>query len=179
MAAAARTAAIAPRHTFQPPRARPKQWKPFFVWQSLPACGRAPAENLLTRAKLMPFSFWLPFRSWTPFGGLRIFDLAPLYTSLVRPAKVILGGKQPQREFTEATWRESLHELVWTAPVIEVAKRLGVSDVGLAKRCRRAEIPTPGRGYWARVESGRRIGRVPLPPAPGGLPSLPRIRGIE
>ena len=75
--------------------------------------------------------------------------------------------------------RESLHEIVWTAPVMEVAKRLGVSDVGLAKLCRRAAIPTPARGYWARVESGQRIGRAPLPPAPEGLPTLLRIRGTE
>ena len=75
--------------------------------------------------------------------------------------------------------REALHDLVWTAPVFEVAKRLGVSDVGLAKLCRRASIPIPGRGYWARVESGQQIGRTPLPPAPEGLPALLRIRGKE
>jgi site-specific recombinase XerD len=75
--------------------------------------------------------------------------------------------------------RESLHEIVWTAPVMEVAKRLGVSDVGLAKLCRRAAIPTPTRGYWARVESGQSVGRAPLPPAPEGLPTLLRIRGTE
>ena len=72
--------------------------------------------------------------------------------------------------------REVLHELVWTAPVSEVAKRLGVSDVGLAKLCRRAEIPIPERGYWARLESGQWIGRTPLPPTPEGLPTLLRIR---
>lgn len=75
--------------------------------------------------------------------------------------------------------REELYELVWTAPVIEVAKRIGVSDVALAKLCRRAAIPLPGRGYWARVESGQHIGADSLPPAPAGLPSLLRIRGAE
>lgn len=73
--------------------------------------------------------------------------------------------------------RETLHELVWTAPVSEIAWRLGVSDVGLAKLCRRAEIPTPGRGYWARMESGQHVDRPLLPAAPHGLPSLLRIRG--
>jgi len=73
--------------------------------------------------------------------------------------------------------REGLYDLVWTAPVTEIAERLGVSDVGLAKLCRRAEIPCPGRGYWARVEAGQQIGRSPLPPAPEGLPELLRIRG--
>lgn len=73
--------------------------------------------------------------------------------------------------------REELHERVWTAPVSELAGRLGVSDVALAKLCGRAAIPTPGRGYWARIESGQSVGRTPLPAAPLGLPSLLRIRG--
>jgi integrase len=44
--------------------------------------------------------------------------------------------------------REALYELVWTAPVMEIARRLGVSDVALAKLCRKAAIPIPKRGYW-------------------------------
>jgi integrase len=73
--------------------------------------------------------------------------------------------------------REDLYSLVWTAPVTEIAERLGVSDVGLAKLCRRAAIPRPTRGYWARVEAGHQIGRSALPPAPENLPQLLRIRG--
>lgn len=75
--------------------------------------------------------------------------------------------------------REALYELVWTAPVSEVAKRIGVSDVALAKLCRRAAIPIPARGYWARVESGQPTCIEPLPPTPAGLPALLRIRGRE
>ena len=47
--------------------------------------------------------------------------------------------------------REALYDLVWTAPVSEVARRLGVSDVALAKLCRNAAIPIPHRGYWAKA----------------------------
>lgn len=72
--------------------------------------------------------------------------------------------------------REELYKLVWTAPISEVARRLGVSDVGLAKLCRRAAIPLPGRGYWARVESGQHISAEPLPPAPAGPPRFLGIR---
>lgn len=75
--------------------------------------------------------------------------------------------------------REALYELVWTAPVYEIAARLGVSDVGLAKLCRRANIPMPGRGYWARVDAGQVVSRAALQPAPGGLPELLRIRGKQ
>lgn len=73
--------------------------------------------------------------------------------------------------------REMLYELLWTAPVMEVARRLGVSDVALAKLCRRANIPIPHLGYWARIEAGQQIARTPLPSAPDGLPELLRIRG--
>ncbi len=75
--------------------------------------------------------------------------------------------------------RETLYELVWMAPLMEIARRLGVSDVALGKLCRRAAIPMPGRGYWSRVESGQQIGPTPLPPAPAGLPELLRIRGTR
>ena len=75
--------------------------------------------------------------------------------------------------------REALYKLVWTAPVAEVAKRLGVSDVALAKLCRRARIPIPGRGYWQRTEAGQPIGPAPLREAPDGLPELLRIRGTK
>jgi hypothetical protein len=50
--------------------------------------------------------------------------------------------------------REDLYHLVWTSPVSEVAARLGVSEVALAKLCRRAAIPLPGRGYWQKNRSG-------------------------
>jgi hypothetical protein len=75
--------------------------------------------------------------------------------------------------------RETLYELVWTAPLMEIARRLGVSDVALGKLCRRAAIPLPGRGHWMRVESGHQIGAPPLLPEPPGLPELLRIRGTR
>jgi hypothetical protein len=75
--------------------------------------------------------------------------------------------------------REDLYKLVWTAPVSEVASRIGISDVGLAKACRRADIPLPGRGYWAKIEAGHHVGHEPLPPAQAGVPELIRIRGTQ
>lgn len=92
-------------------------------------------------------------------------------------AEVVLPAAQPTRE-RHYFKREALYDLVWTAPVMEVARRLGVSDVGLAKLCRRAAIPIPARGYWARIESGQQLPRPPLPLAPEGLPELLRIRGF-
>ena len=46
----------------------------------------------------------------------------------------IPSAATPGRHFFK---REGLYELVWTAPVSDVARKLGVSDVGLAKLCRR------------------------------------------
>lgn len=75
--------------------------------------------------------------------------------------------------------REALYHLIWTAPVMEVAARLGVSDVALGKLCRRAGVPTPPRGYWQRIEMGQQISVPLLQPAPEGLPELLRIRGTK
>jgi integrase len=75
--------------------------------------------------------------------------------------------------------REDLYHLVWMSPVSEIAMRLGVSDVALAKLCRRAAIPTPSRGYWQRIEAGQPLIPTPLHPAPEGLPELLRVRGTR
>jgi hypothetical protein len=53
--------------------------------------------------------------------------------------------------FGSTTWnREELYEKVWSEPVTKVAKGYGVSDVALAKACRKLKVPVPGRGYWAK-----------------------------
>lgn len=50
-----------------------------------------------------------------------------------------------------------------------LAKQFGVSDVALAKACRRAGIPVPKRGYWAKSQAGKRVTRIPLPPRGPGI----------
>lgn len=73
--------------------------------------------------------------------------------------------------------RKTLYQEVWAEPVKIVANRYGVSDVALAKTCRKLAIPLPGRGYWARVRSGQKLPRTPLGPLPSGTPeSLPVFR---
>jgi hypothetical protein len=59
--------------------------------------------------------------------------------------------------------REELYEQVWATPMRTVAGRYGISDVALAKTCRRLGVPVPGRGYWARKTAGQHVRRVPLP----------------
>lgn len=48
---------------------------------------------------------------------------------------------------------EDLRALVWAMPTTEVAKILGVSDVAVAKRCKKYGISKPPRGYWAKQYS--------------------------
>jgi len=47
-----------------------------------------------------------------------------------------------------------------------------MSDVGLAKLCRKHGIPIPPLGYWRKTETGHRVVRPPLPPATNGLETL-------
>jgi hypothetical protein len=59
--------------------------------------------------------------------------------------------------------REELYTLVWSAPMVKVAKQFGLSDVGLKKICRKHDIPVPGRGYWRKLETHKRAKKLSLP----------------
>lgn len=60
--------------------------------------------------------------------------------------------------------REELYAVVWDEPMTKVSARFNLSDVGLKKICCKNCIPVPGRGYWRRVQTGRRVIQTPLPP---------------
>ena len=49
--------------------------------------------------------------------------------------------------------KEELEILVWKYPTCKVATMLGVSDVAVAKRCKKLGIDKPPRGYWRKVET--------------------------
>lgn len=59
--------------------------------------------------------------------------------------------------------RAGLYQQVWSEPVLTVAKAYGVSGVRLGKVCRLLHVPVPPRGYWARVRSGGKVRKPPLP----------------
>jgi len=46
--------------------------------------------------------------------------------------------------------REQLYEEVWSESTQKVAKKYGLSDVGLAKVCKKLNVPRPGVGHWAK-----------------------------
>jgi hypothetical protein len=69
----------------------------------------------------------------------------------------------PQKDQSHTISRTDLYNLVWSEPMVKVAMRFHVSDVAVAKACRRHKIPLPDRGYWARVAAGQRVEKSPLP----------------
>jgi hypothetical protein len=81
--------------------------------------------------------------------------------------------------------REMLYREVWEEPMSKLAVRYNVSDVALAKVCRKLQVPIPQRGYWARIQYGQQITRPKLPRLPDGAqeeatisPVLPRSRTV-
>lgn len=66
--------------------------------------------------------------------------------------------------------REGLYELVWATPVRVLAAQHEISDVGFAKICKQHNIPLPPRGYWAKIEAGKKVYRQPLPVRALGMP---------
>jgi hypothetical protein len=63
--------------------------------------------------------------------------------------------------------REDLYTEVWARPMIKVAAELGLTGTGLKKICDRHIIPTPERGYWAKLAHGKRVKQSPLPALAG------------
>lgn len=68
-----------------------------------------------------------------------------------RVAAGVQGCVNPLKGMDKAT----LEELVWSHPTYEVASKLGVSDVAVAKMCRRLDVQKPPRGFWAKVRAGK------------------------
>jgi len=59
--------------------------------------------------------------------------------------------------------RETLYKELWEEPATRVAKRYGVSDVALAKTCKKLNVPKPPVGYWIKVECGKNPKKPKLP----------------
>ncbi len=69
----------------------------------------------------------------------------------------------PQDSDVTTLTRRQLFDRVWETPGSKLASEFGVSDVGLAKICKRHQIPRPPRGYWAKLSHGKRVRRARLP----------------
>lgn len=68
-------------------------------------------------------------------------------------------------ELPKTVTREKLYEEIWKTPGRLLADRYGVSDVAIAKICRKMNVPRPYRGYWSWGEAGQSPKRTQLPGA--------------
>ena len=59
--------------------------------------------------------------------------------------------------------RLKLYEQVWSQPMMHLASKYGISDVALAKICRKNNIPRPPVGYWAKKQAGQTLQQITLP----------------
>lgn len=77
--------------------------------------------------------------------------------------------------------RSELYAKVWAMPVLKIAAEVGITGTRIAAICRQHGIPTPPRGYWAKLSAGKQPPTVPLPSPEadyeikvGALPSRPK-----
>jgi hypothetical protein len=76
-----------------------------------------------------------------------------------------MASMKPIRKSNPITLhRDALYKEVWEIPMRQLAKQYDMSDVGLAKICRKMDIPTPPRGYWAKHTNGQAVKKTPLRP---------------
>lgn len=68
---------------------------------------------------------------------------------------------------TTTVTRERLYEQVWVTPMSRLARDYGVSDSALAKTCRKLGVPLPPRGYWAKLQHGKKVPPRPSLPTAG------------
>lgn len=60
--------------------------------------------------------------------------------------------------------RQELYDIVWSAPMSQVCQDYNISDVALAKTCKRHRVPSPPRGYWAQLRTGVGVKKPALKP---------------
>lgn len=59
--------------------------------------------------------------------------------------------------------RKELYDLVWTKPVVHIAKDYGFSDNGIRKICKKHNIPLPKNGYWSKLKFKKKVVKEKLP----------------
>ncbi len=65
---------------------------------------------------------------------------------------------------------QDLQDFAWSAPMRDLAAKIGLSDVGLKKLLKSHGAITPAQGHWNRVHAGKPVPESPKLPArrPGG-----------
>jgi len=83
------------------------------------------------------------------------------FARCVRPFRDELMANETEVSLLYSRTAKALEKLL--DPLSRLAPKYGLSDVGLAKTCRKYNIPRPGLGYWTRVKHGAAVGPDKLP----------------
>jgi len=84
-------------------------------------------------------------------------------------------NQQPEVSGPITLTRDELYKLVWKTPMSRLSEQFGLSGNGLAKICRRLDVPYPPRGYWAKLAADKKVKATALPKAKAGIPSSAAI----
>lgn len=60
---------------------------------------------------------------------------------------------------------QHLQDFAWSAPMRDLAAKIGLSDVGLKKLLKSHRVITPPQGHWNRVHAGKPVPKSPKLPA--------------
>jgi len=60
---------------------------------------------------------------------------------------------------------QDLQDFAWSAPMRDLAAKIGLSDVGLKKLLKAHGVITPPQGHWNRVHAGKPVPKSPKLPA--------------
>lgn len=132
-----------------------------------PVPKRPPLAPLTVAAEIHKGSFRIPSLSSTDVSVSRKLKLRSTRQQQEGPRVNVpessLAARSAVRESRYD--RDKLYDEVWSQPILNVAKKYGVSDVRIGKVCRELGIPLPGRGFWTKVQHGTPTSeRPPLPP---------------
>ena len=58
--------------------------------------------------------------------------------------------------------RQELYDLVWSEPILSLAKKYNTSALDFRKICTRMNIPVPKSGHWVKVNWGKPVTKEPL-----------------
>ncbi|MFD0792061.1 hypothetical protein ACFQZX_00450 [Mucilaginibacter litoreus] len=60
--------------------------------------------------------------------------------------------------------REELYNHVWSKPISKLEKELNLSNWDIKQWCKKLEVPLPPVGHWTRLQFGKPVEQIPLPP---------------
>lgn len=100
-------------------------------------------------------------RDFVALKGKEAVQISTLQQIKLRGTTLKIGCSTPTGNDVHTVSREELYEQVWARPMTKVAADYGVTSTALKKTCDRHKIPTPDRGYWAKLEHGRPVRKRP------------------